>query len=344
MPSLLDWTDVSDADWARCLDRTHHHRRTRAWTDAARHRTLGMLFFNSSLRTRTTMELAAVQLGAHATTLNVGSGVWGFAWDDGVPMTGGEAEHIHEAVGVMARLYDALGVRVFATLTDAAKDDTDALLHRFARAAVGADGAPVPVVNLESARVHPCQQLADAATLTHVLGDGADLSQRTVTVTWAPHPKPLPRAVPHSALLAAARVGANVRLAHPDGFDLAPDVIEAARGYCAANGTTLTVTHDQDAAFDGADAVYAKAWAAPLVYTDPDAEAALRAAHADWSVTEAKMATTREGRFLHCLPVRRGVVVEDAVLDGPRAVHLTQAEHRLFAQKAILEWMWDLLK
>ncbi len=153
MPSLLDWTDVSDADWARCLDRTHHHRQTKAWTDVARHKTLGMLFFNSSLRTRTTMELAAVQLGAHPTTLNVGSGVWGFAWEDGVPMLGGEAEHIQEAVGVLARLYDALGVRVFATLNDEAKDDADALLHRFARAALDARGAPVPVVNLESARV-----------------------------------------------------------------------------------------------------------------------------------------------------------------------------------------------
>ncbi len=345
MPSLLDWTDVSDADWRRCLDRAHHHRRARAWTDVARHRSIGLVFFNSSLRTRTSMELAAVQLGAHATTLDVGHGVWGFAWEKGVPMTGAEAEHIQEAVGVLSRYYDALGVRVFATLADAAKDGADALLHAFA------DAATVPVVNLESARVHPCQQLADAATLAQIFGDGfgatapamgGDLARRTVTVTWAPHPKPLPRAVPHSAVLAASRLGVNVRLAHPEGFDLAPDVLAAARGYAAAHGTTFEVMHDPAAAFDGADAVYAKAWAAPLVYTDPDAEAALRARHADWTVTEAKMRTTREGRFLHCLPVRRGVVVEDAVLDGPRAVHLDEAENRLHAQKAILEWMWGL--
>ena len=347
MPSLLDWTDIPDADWARCLDRAHHHRRARAWTDVARHRSIGLVFFNSSLRTRTSMELAATQLGAHATTLDVGAGtgVWGFAWERGRTMDGAEAEHIDEAVGVLSRYYDALGVRVFATLRDAATDDADALLNGFARA------ASVPVVNLESARVHPCQQLADAATLAQLFGDGfgaahpasgGDLARRTVTVTWAPHPKPLPRAVPHSAVLAAARVGVNVRIAHPEGFDLAPDVIAAARAYAAARGTTVEVMHDQAAAFDGADAVYAKAWAAPLVYTDPAAEAALRAAHADWTVTEARMRATREGRFLHCLPVRRGVVVEDAVLDGPRTVHLDQAENRLHAQKAILEWMWGV--
>ncbi len=281
------------------------------------------------------MDLAAVQLGAHAHTLDVGQGVWGFAWDRGVPMTGGEAEHITEAVGVLSRYYDALGVRVFATLNDRQKDDTDALLRAFA------DVATVPVVNLESAKYHPCQALADAATLTDRF-DG-DLRGKTFVLTWAPHPKPLPRAVPHSALLMAARLGMNVRLAHPAGADLAADVVQQAQAYSAAQGATFEVTHDQAAAFEGADVVYAKAWAAPLIYTDPAAEAALRAAHAGWTVDEAKMARTREGVFMHCLPVRRGVVVTDGVLDSPRAIHLDQAEYRLHAQKSILEGMWDLL-
>jgi len=334
MPSLLDWTDHDDATWQRCLERAMWHRRNRAWTGAARGRSIGLVFFNSSLRTRASMDLAAAQLGAHALTLDVGQGVWGFAWEPGVRMDGAEAEHITEAVGVLSRYCDALGVRVFATLKDQAQDEADTLLRRFAAAAA------VPVVNLESASFHPCQALADATTLTERF-DG-DPKGKTFLLTWAPHPKPLPRAVPHSALLMAARLGMNVRLAHPEGADLAPGVMAQARAYADAHGAAFEVVHDVEAAYDGADVVYAKAWAAPLVYTDPASEAALRAGGSAWTVDEAKMARTREAAFMHCLPVRRGVVVQDAVLDGPQAIHLDQAENRLHAQKAILEWMWGV--
>ena len=334
MPSLLDWTDHDDATWQRAVERAVWHRHHRAYTDAARGKSLGLVFFNNSLRTRTSMELAAAQLGAHVTTLDVGQGVWGFAWEKGVRMDGAEAEHITEAVGVLSRYYDALGVRVFATLTDRARDDADGLLHGFA------DAASVPVVNLESARAHPCQALADAATLQERF-DG-DLRGKTFVLTWAPHVKALPRAVPNSALLMAARMGMNVRLAHPPGADLDPAVVGQARAYAEARGASFETVHTPDVAYDGADVVYAKAWASPAVYTDPAADAALRASGSAWTVDEAKMARTRDAAFMHCLPVRRNVVVNDAVLDGPRAIHLDQAEYRLHAQKAILERMWGL--
>ncbi len=334
MTDLLDWHLHSDATWRWAVERAVWHKTHPGYTDAARGKSLGMVFFNNSLRTRTSMELAATQLGAHATTLDVGQGVWGFAWEPGVVMDGAEAEHISEAVGVLSRYYDALGVRVFATLNDRAKDDGDVLLQTFAA------HAAVPVVNLESARFHPCQALADAATLFETF-DGAVQSRKFV-LSWAPHPRALPRAVPHSALLAATRLGLDVTLAHPEGFPLDAGVMEQAHAYAGAHGKTLTVSHDADAAFDGADVVYAKAWSSPTVYTNPDADAALRAQHADWRISAARMARTREAAFMHCLPVRRGVVVDDAVLDGPNAIHLDQAEFRLHAQKAILEMIWGL--
>lgn len=334
MADLLDWHLHTDDTWRWAVERAVWHKKHPGYGDAARGKSLGMLFFNNSLRTRTSMELAAVQLGAHATTLDVGHGVWGFAWDEGVVMDGAEAEHISEAVGVLSRYYDALGVRAFATLKDQAKDDADLLLQTFA------SHAAVPVINLESAQFHPCQALADAATL-HERFDG-DVRSKKFVLTWAPHPRPLPRAVPHSALLAATRLGLQVTLAHPENFDLDPQVVAQAQAYAEKHGQVLTLTHNQQEAFDKADVVYAKSWAAPLVYADAEAEAAVRAQHPAWRVTEARMAATREAAFMHCLPVRRNVVVDDAVLDGPRALHLDQAAYRLHAQKAILEMVWNL--
>ncbi len=334
MTDLLDWHLHRDDTWHRAVERAVWHRRNPGYTDAARGKSIGLVFFNNSLRTRTSMELAAIQLGAHPTTLDVGQGVWGFAWDEGVVMDGAEAEHISEAVGVLSRYYDALGVRVFATLKDREKDAADTLLQTFA------SHAAVPVVNLESARFHPCQALADAALLHERFGD--EVGSKKFVLTWAPHPRALPRAVPHSALLAAARLGLNVTLAHPEGFSLDPQVVGLAQQYAAQHGTTFTQTADQDEAFEDADVIYAKAWSAPLIYTDPDAEARLRAAHAGWRVAPRQMARTRDAAFMHCLPVRRNVVVDDAVLDGPQAVHLDQAAYRLHAQKAILEMIWGI--
>lgn len=289
-----------------------------------------MVFFNPSLRTRASMELAAVQLGAHATTITPGQGTWGFAFEDGVRMDGPEAEHIHEAVGVLSRYFDALGVRLFASMTDADQDRKERLLNRFAAAAT------VPVINLESASWHPCQELADAATLMERF-DGKPAGKRFV-LTWTHHPKALPMAVPNSALMVAARLGMDITVVRPDSHALDPAVMELAKSATAC----VSESNDMDRGLVGADVVYAKAWGGPMVYTDPAAEKTIRGDLTDWMVTKGRMSTTHHAAFMHCLPVRRNVVVDDAVLDGPDAIHLDQAEFRLHAQKAILEHVWDL--
>ena len=337
MPDLTHWPAVDDADWKRLLASARRHQRAgQSWTDAAHGKSAGLLFFNPSLRTRCSMERAAHQLGAHATSLTPGEGTWNFAWEEGAVMDGAEAEHVRDALGVLSRYYDALGVRVFASLSDRRQDETDALMQTVARA------ASVPVINLESARYHPCQALGDATTLAAHFGKDALAGKRFV-LSWAPHPKALPRAVPHSALLMAARLGLDVTVARPDGFALDDTVMTQARAYAEAHGTAVTEASTPDAAFDDADVIYAKSWAGGRVYDDPAREAQQRASCANWRVTAERMARTRPGAaFMHCLPVRRNVVADDAVLDGSASVHLQQAENRLYAQKAMLEHVWEI--
>jgi N-acetylornithine carbamoyltransferase len=336
MYTLTHWPAVSDEDWNALREAARRHRQAGAtWADDAHGHSIGLVFFNPSLRTRCSMELAAHQLGAHATTLTPGSGTWDFAWNDGAVMDGPEAEHVRDAFGVLSRYYDVLGVRVFASLSDRAQDESDALIQTVA------DAADVPVVNLESARYHPCQALGDATALAAHFGQ-RDLSGKRFVLSWTPHPKPLPRAVPHSALLMAARCGMDVTVARPDGFALDDGVMEQARTYADANGSALTESTDPDAAFDEADVIYAKSWAGNAIYETPDAEADQRAARGDWTISADRMGrTTDAAAFMHCLPVRRNVVVDDAVLDGPQSIHLPQAECRLHAQKAILEHVFS---
>lgn len=336
--------------WGHCLDRTAAFARGEGARPGAPSvgagREVVLVFFNDSLRTRVSMEMAARGLGAGVSTVVPGQGTWGFAWGSGA-MTGGEAEHIEEAVGVLSRYADVLGVRLFASGTDLKADRMDARLRQIAAAAT------VPVVNLESAWYHPCQALADAAVMQSLglVGESGSAGSATsgqrakFVLSWAPHPKPLPMAVPNSALMAAARLGMEVTVARPDGFGLDGAVMDAARAAAAGSGGSVSECSDQRAALEGADVVYAKSWGGMGRYEDPDAEAAARTGllngPASWRITRALMASTREARFMHCLPVRRGVVVDADVLSHGAAVHLDQAAYRLHAQKAILEWIWS---
>ena len=332
---LLDWQYIDGKLWRRHLERAVvFYRAGHTWWPNPPERSLALMFFNPSLRTRTSMELAGAQLGAHVTTLSPGQGTWHFSFEDGQVMDGVEAEHIREAAGVLSRYYDAIGVRVFASLSDYVKDRDETLINTFAEAST------VPVINLESAFYHPCQALADAATITtHFDGD---LKNRRFVLAWAFHPKALPMAVPNSALLMAARSGMNVTVARPDAYALDPSIMDLARAYAALHGTTVNENNDPVAALSGADVVYAKAWSGRLVYSNPQQEAETRMGLKHWRITRSLMDLTNNAAFMHCLPVRRNVVVDDDVIDGPNAIHLLQAEYRLFAQKAILEWVWDL--
>lgn len=292
-------------------------------------RALGTLFFDPSLRTQASFQRAAGKLGLDLVQLQAGgNGVWGIATDDGVVMDGREAEHVREAAAVLGRFVDVLAVRAFARFESLERDLADPLLQGFRR------HAGVPVVNMESARWHPCQALADWTTLEQL-----EVPRRAkLVLTWAWHPRPLPQAVPASVLTMAAQRGMEVVLLRPEGYDLAPDVHEEARSLAAASGGSLHVTDDRSAALRGARVVYAKSWASLGTWTDPAAETARRAPlRPDWCVDARWMAATDHARFLHCLPVRRNVVVRDEVLDGPWSAVIDQAENRLHAQTALLE-------
>lgn len=291
------------------------------------------LFFNDSLRTRTSFEVAAQHLGASAVTVTPGKGSWELETEYGVVMDGDKPEHVQEAIQVLARYADALGVRAFPSF-QLYEDDRDERMFNAIAAA-----CPKPLINLESSFQHPCQAMADWMTLRELF-DG-NLSDKTFVLTWAPHPRALPMAVPNSALEMAVLSGINVRLACPEPMELDPQHIARLKAQLLP-GQQFEILHDQNKALDGADVVYAKAWSGPQVYTNPNGDLAVRRANADWQVTASKMALTREGKFMHCLPVRRNVVVSDEVLDSSNAVHIQEAENRLHAQKAILMGIWNL--
>ena len=332
---VLHASDLESNTWRTILDAAVQYRHDGArGRGGAEGKTIGLLFFNPSLRTRTSMEMAAAHLGAESTTLTPGEGTWTLAWDDGAVMDGDAAEHVREAVGVLSRYHDALGVRVFASGTDYEADASDQLIRTVA------DVATVPILNLESAWAHPCQAVSDAAFLTDYF-DG-DVAGREFVLSWTTHPKALPMAVPNSTVQMAARCGMNVTVARPDTHALDPQVLASAQTLADRHGMSVTTTDNLEAAVNGAEVVYAKSWGGPMMYTDPATEASTRARCEEWRITDAHMQSTRDAPFLHCLPVRRNVVVDDSVLDGPQAHHLDQAEYRLHAQKALLEYIWDV--
>lgn len=287
------------------------------------------LFLNPSLRTRTSMDVACDMLGAQMITLAPGRDMWGIELEEGAVMDGLAAEHAKDAVAVLEQMVDLVAVRAFASLTDFEADRRDVAMAAFDRYAKG------PLVNLESARWHPMQGLADTATWMHHLGE--DLRGVPLTLTWAPHPKALPQAVANQVLLSAALQGMDIQVAHPEGFDLDPQVLARAGAMSRLRGGDVRVTHDQKAALTGARVVVAKSWAGCSGYGRRDEEAEVRAGLGDWIVDEAKMAHTADAGFMHCLPVRRNVVVSDGVLDGANSWAHETAGLRLFTAVAALE-------
>lgn len=292
-------------------------------------RLLGMVFFNPSLRTRASFEAAMARGGGGAIVLEVGNGIWRLETRTGAVMDGDRPEHIREAIPVLGRYADALAVRTFAELASDAADAQDPVMTAF-RALAG-----VPVISMESAREHPCQGLADLLTVRECCGSAAGVP---VTLTWAPHVKPLPKAVPHSFLLTAAAAGCELRLAHPPGFDLHPEVLAQARAYAEQSGGSLRCFEEQAPALAASRVVYAKSWGPATDRVAPAQAAAQVARHRDWLITPDTLARAAPGAvFLHCLPVRRNVEVADAVLDGPASRVLDQAENRFHVQRVLLD-------
>jgi len=327
-------TDRTDAEYLAMIDMAMRLKRDRHRDDSAKGKVLGLLFFNPSLRTKVSFETAAAHLGAVSSIISPGQGSWSLETGIGAVMDGNKTEHLKEAVQVLSQYVDALGVRAFSTLTDKDADYRDAVLNQIR------SYATVPVINMESAMEHPCQGLADWMTLRELFGDR--LKGKRLVLTWAPHPSPLPMAVPNSVLDMASRSGMDVTLACPP--EMVPDtgVITRARANCAWHASEFRIEHDQMKALNGADVVVAKSWAAPVVYDHPEAEKRLRwETNRHWTLTGGKMARTNDAYFMHCLPVRRNVVVADEVLDSPRAAHIQEAGNRLHVQNAILRTLWD---
>lgn len=273
------------------------------------------------------MQVGAFELGGNAVVLEPGGTSWTLEHREGVVMDGDKTEHVSEFVRVLGRYCVGLGVRTFAALKNWEEERLDPVLSAFARY------SDVPVINLESAMHHPCQAMADMMTIREKLGEG----RKRILLTWAWHPKPLPMAVPNSFALASAQLGHDLTIAHPPGYELDDALIEEIERHSQAQGASLTLTNDVDAAFDGAEVVYAKSWGSKRFYGAPEEDLKERASYrASWIVDERRMARTSRALFMHCLPVRRNVIVTDGVIDSPTSVVIDEAENRLHVQKAIM--------
>ncbi len=325
---------LTTEDWSRealqgLIDRARAFKGG-ARSDALAGKTVALVFFNASLRTRASFQVAALRLGGQGVVIEPGVSSWPIETGDGVVMDGDAEEHAKEAARVLSRYCDLIAVRAFPKFKDWAVDKTEPALTAFAA------HATVPVVNMETI-VHPCQELALMTTLQERLGE---TDAKKFVLTWVPHPKPLNTAVANSALMIATKFGFDVTLAIPDdSYRLDDRFMRAAEGYAAAQGRSVKVTTDVDAAYDGAHAVYAKSWGAIPLYGRREEEMNLRdiAGAGRFIVDEAKMARVADGGVVsHCLPMRRNVKMTDAVADSAAFLGIEEAENRLWTQMAVL--------
>jgi N-acetylornithine carbamoyltransferase len=290
-------------------------------------RSVALVFFNPSLRTRASMQVGIYDLGGNAVVLEPGGTSWTLEHREGAVMDGDKTEHVAEFVRVLGRYCVAIGVRTFAALKNWEEERRDPVLAAFAKY------SDVPVINLESAIHHPCQALADMMTIREKRGAG----RKRVLLSWAWHPKPLPMAVPNSFALAAAQMGHELTIAHPPGYELDEDLMREISVQAERTGGRLRLTNDVNESFEDAEVVYAKSWGSYRFYGAPEKDIEERAKYRNhWIVDEGKMARTNNGIFMHCLPVRRNVIVTDGVIDSASSVVIDEAENRLHAQKAIM--------
>jgi len=297
--------------------------------DQLKGKAIALVFFNPSLRTRTSFELGAFQLGGHAVVLQPGKDAWPIEFQVGTVMDGDTEEHIAEVAKVLSRYVDLIAVRAFPKFQDWSVDRQDTVLRSFAKYST------VPVINLETI-THPCQELAHVMALQQHFKT-PDLRGKKFVLTWTYHPKPLNTAVANSALTIATRMGMDVTLLCPTPeYALDERYMGWAADNVAESGGSLRISHDPGDAYTGADVVYAKSWGALPYFGRWDAEKPLRDAHRHFIVDEAKMALTNNGVFSHCLPLRRNVKATDGVMDAPYCIAIEEAENRLHVQKAIM--------
>ena len=276
------------------------------WTQ---HKKVGLIFFNPSLRTRLSAQVALQNLGVEAIVLDIGKDGWALEIEEGVVMNSDKAEHIKEAAAVMGSYFDVLAIRTFPELKNREDDEQEKVLQAFIKY------SGIPVVSLESATLHPLQSLADVMTIRE---NWANQHKPKIVLTWAPHVKPLPQAVPNSFVEWMQALDADLTLACPSGYELAPKYI---------NG--LNVCNDQKSALEGADFVYVKNWSSYQNYGK------VLSKDLSWTFGLEQHRITNQAKVMHCLPVRRGLVISDEVLDGGNAIHLQQAKNRVPAAQAV---------
>jgi len=292
---------------------------------------LALLFLSPSLRTLTSFQAAMVRLGGSSFVVSPGMSIHGLEYRNGIVMDGAAAEHIREAVPVIASYGHAMGIRIFADRHSLEQDLSD---RQFRELAALVD---VPLINMESAANHPCQSLADWKTLDELRIPEAG---GRFVLSWVYHPKPLPFSVPAATLQMASMRGMNVIVLRPAGFELPERIMNKAREAAQRTGGTLTETSDRREAMQGAHVIYAKSWSSVSHYENRPADEALRRKHMSWCVAEPWFENARpDCRFMHCLPARRGVEVDDSILDGPRSVVIMEARNRMLAQMAVLHQM-----
>lgn len=275
--------------------------------ELGKNKTLGLLFFNSSLRTRLSTQKAALNLGMNPIVLNISRDAWGIEFGNGTVMNGNTAEHIKEAAAVVSQYCDIIAVRAFPSLTDKQKDESEHVLKSFV------EFASVPIMSMESATGHPLQGLADAITIS----ENTAKKKPKVVLSWAPHTKALPHAVGNSFVQAMQKMDVEFVIANPKGYNLNPTITK-----------NTPIYRKQEEAFRNADFVYTKNWSSyddygKIINTDPN-----------WMITKEKLGNAK---FMHCLPVRRNVIVEDVVLDSENSLVIEQANNRIYAAQLVLK-------
>ncbi len=288
-----------------------------AWQELGKNKTIILLFFNSSLRTRLSTQKAAMNLGMNVIVLDVNRDGWKLETELGVIMDCDKPEHIKEAVPVIGRYCDIIGVRSFATFENREDDYNETILNQFIQY------SGVPVISLESSTRHPCQSFADLLTIEEY----KKVKRPKVVLTWAPHPRALPQAVPNSFAEWMKKADVEFVITHPKGYELAPEFSEGA-----------TIEYDQKKAFEGADFIYAKNWSSYSEYGQ------ILSIDKSWTVDQQKMDLTNQAKFMHCLPVRRNMIVTDEVIDGPNSIVIDEAANRVVSVQVVIKRMLESLQ
>ena len=313
MKSFFHVQDIGDL--SKALEEAKQVKATPyAWQHLGKNKTIILVFFNSSLRTRLSSQKAALNLGLDPIVLNVNGDSWKLETRMGVVMDGDKSEHLREAIPVIGSYCDLIGVRSFAGLTDKEFDYNETILNQFI------EYSGKPVISLESATVHPCQAFADLFTIEVY----KTVKRPKVVMTWAPHPRALPQAVPNSFAEWMNAADVDFVIAQPEGYELDPKFVGNAR-----------VVYDQMEAFEGADFVYAKNWSAMNPYGQVINK------DMSWTVGARQMAVTNNAYFLHCLPVRRNMIVTDEVIDSPRSLVIPEAANRVVSAQVVMKKMLE---